>query len=188
LRRLLEHGEIEVRSNMAASGRVVGLLLLGAGLVLALLAGVWLYSGVHEGNLRSSGAVFGGILAACVVIPLVAGGVYFVFKGQAEAKDISRIAAQRRLLDIVSTRGQVSISDLVLELNSSKDKVQQDLNELVGRGLFSGYVDWSKGMLYSVEASKLQGKQTCPNCGGALALAGKGLIKCPFCGAEIFLT
>jgi ribosomal protein S27AE len=173
---------------MAASGRVVGLLLLGAGVILAILAGAWLFSGVHEGTLKSSGAVFGGILAACVVIPLVAGGIYFVFKGQAEARDISRISAQRQLLDIVQTRGQVSISDLVLELHSSKDKVQRDLEELVGRGLFSGYVDWNKGMLYSVEASKLQGRQTCPNCGGALELAGKGLIKCPYCGAEIFLS
>ena len=173
---------------MAASGRVVGMLLLAAGVVLAVLAGAWLYSGVNEGTLRSSGAVFGGILAACVVIPLVAGGVYFLFKGQAEAKDISRISAQRQLLNIVLTRGQVSISDLVLELHSSKDGVQRDLEELVGRGLFSGYVDWKQGMLYSVEASKLQGRQTCPNCGGALELAGKGLIKCPYCGAEIFLS
>ncbi len=43
-------------------------------------------------------------------------------------------------------------------------------------------------MLYSVEASKLQGQTHCPNCGGELQLAGKGLVKCPYCGAEIFLT
>ncbi len=28
----------------------------------------------------------------------------------------------------------------------------------------------------------------CPNCGGEVALGGKGLIVCPYCGAEIFLT
>ncbi len=28
---------------------------------------------------------------------------------------------------------------------------------------------------------------TCPNCGGQLELGGKGIIKCPYCGAEIFL-
>ena len=28
----------------------------------------------------------------------------------------------------------------------------------------------------------------CPNCAGELELAGKGVIQCPFCGAEVFLA
>jgi ribosomal protein S27AE len=173
---------------MAASGRLIGLLMLGAGLILGLGFWAWLIQGIREDRIQASGAIFGVILSLFLVVPLVGGGIYFLVKGQAEAKDIARVQEQRRLLDIVKTRGQVAIPDLVLELNSTRDKVQSDLNELVGRGLFSGYVDWDKGMLYSVEASKLQGQRQCPNCGGTLELAGKGLIKCPYCGAEIFLT
>jgi ribosomal protein S27AE len=122
------------------------------------------------------------------VLPLLGAGAYFLVRGRAEAGQIERVKEQRRLLDIVSTRGQVAIAELVLEMKSTRDRVQADLYDLVGRGLFSGYVDWDKGMLYSIEASKLQGRQTCPNCGGQLELAGKGLIKCPYCGAEIFLS
>ena len=170
---------------MAASGRLVGILLLGFGIVLGIGIAAWLLLG----DLDAAATVFGFvILFGCLVLPLVGGGIYFLVKGQAEAKDIARVQEQRRLLDIVSTRGQVSIADLVLEMESTRDQVQRDLYELVGRGLFSGYVDWSKGVLYSVEASKLQGQTRCPNCGGELQLAGKGLIKCPYCGAEIFLT
>ncbi|HEX5499027.1 MAG TPA: hypothetical protein VFX03_07370 [Thermomicrobiales bacterium] len=174
---------------MTVSSRVIGWLLLAAGVVIGLGIVAWLGTGMQEGTLRASGALFGGILLfIIIVIPLVAGGVFLAIRGAAEQKQLANAAQQRQLLDIVLTRGQVSIPDLVLGLNATRDQVQRDLYALVGRGLFTGYVDWSKGMLYSIEASKLQGRQTCPNCGGPLELVGKGLIKCPYCGAEIFLS
>jgi len=39
-----------------------------------------------------------------------------------------------------------------------------------------------------VESQKLTDGKKCPNCGGELAFAGKGLIECPWCGSEVFLT
>jgi ribosomal protein S27AE len=173
---------------MAASGRLIGILLIGAGLVIGVAAGSWLAANVSEGTLRGSGAAFGSVLLfGFLVLPLVAGGAFLLVRGNAEAKDLARVSEQRRLLDIVKTRGQVAISDLVLETGSTRERVQGDLYDLVGRGLFSGYVDWAKGTLYSVDARQLQGRHNCPNCGGQVELAGKGLIKCPYCGAEIFL-
>ena len=173
---------------MAASARLVGMILIGAGLFLGVVIPLWLYLSSEEGTLEGSGAVFGlALFYGVLVIPLLGGGLYFFRRGQAEATELGRVQEQRKLLGIVSTRGQVPIADLVLEMQSTRERVQNDIYDLVNRGLFSGYVDWSKGVLYSVEASKLQGSQTCPNCGGEVELAGKGLVKCPYCGAEIFL-
>ena len=175
---------------MAASGRLVGILLLGFGLILGVAIVLWLIFGVLDDKTERTGAIFGFVLLfGALVLPLVGGGIYFLVKGQAEAKDLARVKQQRLLLDIVLTRGQIAIPDLVLEMKTTRDRVQGDLYELVGRGLFSGYVDWKRGVLFSVEASQLQGRNQCPNCGGSpLELAGKGIIRCPYCGAEIFLT
>lgn len=173
---------------MNATGRTIGIILTAAALVLAIALGVWLYLGMQEGSIEGSGAAFGATLfAGVLILPLLGAGIFFIKKGSDEAKNLARVQEQRKLLDIIKTRGQVAISDLVIEMNSTTDNVKNDLYDLVGRGLFSGYVDWNKGTLYSVEASKLNGQHNCPNCGGQLELGGKGLIKCPYCGAEIFL-
>ena len=100
---------------------------------------------------------------------------------------MSEVRQQRLLLNIVQTRGQVAISDVVLEMQSTRDAVQQMLYDLVGKGLFSGYVVWDEGMLYSAQASKLRELSRCLNCNGELELGGKGVIRCPYCGTEYFL-
>lgn len=175
---------------MLASGRVTGVLLLVSGGVLGLIIAAWLVVSSREAaGGRIGGALLGGVLAlACLVLPLVGGGVFLLIRGQSEARDYAEVEQERTLLNIVETRGQVRIADLALETNTTRDQVQQYLYDLVGKGLFSGYVDWKGGMLYARQASELQGRTTCPNCGAPLELAGKGLIKCPYCGAEIFLS
>lgn len=170
---------------MVGQGRIIGGLLILAALAIALAAGAWLVINLTEGTLRASGAVFGAVLLLIVVAPLFAGGAFLIVRGQQEARQFAEVEKQRRILNMVLTRGQLRISDAALEMNLTRDQVRDYIYDLVGKGLFTGYINWNEGVLYAKEASEMRRK--CPNCGGELELAGKGVFECPYCGTEIFL-
>jgi hypothetical protein len=175
---------------MTMTGRTVGALMIGGGLLVGLVVVAWLASSLadDESSLRFSGAVFGGALLFIVlVLPLVAGGIFLYIRGAAEAKQFETAARQRKMLGVIESAGEISIADLALQVAGTRDSVRADLYDLVSKGLFAGYVDWDRGILFARQGSELHGRETCPNCGGQLSLAGKGLVRCPYCGVEIFL-
>ena len=94
---------------------------------------------------------------------------------------------QNRLAAIVLARARIRLEDLARELNAPHDLARTWIYELVKRGEFTGYINWEQGLLYSTEAQRLTETGKCPYCNGELSLAGKGMIRCGYCGSEIFL-
>ncbi|WP_420627540.1 hypothetical protein [Candidatus Leptofilum sp.] len=169
-------------------GRTLGLILIAGGIVVGIIIVVLMGIYRGEGRLTAGGMALGITLGLLVlVLPQLGFGAFLFWKGGQDTAVAARAQQQRQLLDMVKTRGQVTISDLVIKLNSDRETVQQNLYQLVGMGLFSGYVNWDEGMLYSRQANELHQLHKCEHCGGELELAGKGVIRCPFCGTEYFL-
>ena len=122
-----------------------------------------------------------------IALPLAGVGVYMIVRGQAVAQDETEAKQQRRLLDMVTTRGQVSLSAAAIELQAPRERVKNWVYRLVGLGVFTGYINWDDGTLFSAEAAQLRDLTACKKCGGNVKLAGKGVVKCPYCGTEYFL-
>jgi tRNA(Ile2) C34 agmatinyltransferase TiaS len=120
--------------------------------------------------------------------PLIGFGVFMLRQGAKEEAESAEAARQRKILDMVKAQGEVSINDVVIELQSDTQTVQNMIHRLVGMGVFSGYINWEKGTLYSAEAANLRELKQCKNCGGEIKLSGKGVVSCPWCGTEYFLT
>jgi hypothetical protein len=156
--------------------------------IAAVIAGLWLASQTASGELTTGGAVLGAALALIPVAILVGGGLYLIVLGRQQTQQASEMQTQRRLLDIVKSRGQVSVDELALELQTNIDRVRQMTHQLVGLQVFSGYVNWKEGVLYSEDAQHLRNLKQCKNCGGEIELAGKGVVACRFCGTEYFLN
>ncbi len=97
------------------------------------------------------------------------------------------LVKQRRLVAAVQAHGQANLADLASELQVPISYLKQWVMMLSSTGGFSGFIDWQSQVLASRQFEALAASPNCPKCGGVLALAGQGLIECPYCGTGIFL-
>lgn len=170
---------------MRGGGRIIGIAMMIIAVVL--LIGWSLTVITAEGN-TPGGIVLGVFLALMVCAPLAGIGFYLFRKGKQEEGEFAQVAREKKILNMVLTQGQVTVHEIVVELETPRNQVEDMIRNVVGKQLFSGAINWEKGVLYSVESQQLTDGRKCPNCGGELQFAGKGVIVCPWCGSEVFLT
>lgn len=159
--------------------RVIGVVLI----IVGLGVGMWLAVALATGS-RATGVTLGFVLFS---LPFLAVGMYLLLSSRGELRAESRADKQRAILNSVMTRGKVSIADLAIEGDLTREQVREYIYDLIGKDLFRGYVNWNAGVLVSAEAAQIQ-DGSCPSCGGGLELAGRGLVRCPYCGTETYLS
>ncbi len=159
--------------------RIIGIVLI----IVSLGVDAWLAAGLASGS-RATGVALGFVLFS---LPFLAVGIYFLLSAKGEIKAESKADKERAILNAVMTRGRVTIADLAIEGDLTREQVRDYIYDLIGKDLFRGYVNWDRGELVSAEAAQIK-DGSCPNCGGRLELAGKGLVRCPFCGTETYLS
>ena len=159
--------------------RIIGIVLI----IVSLGIDAWLGAGLASGS-RATGVALGFVLFS---LPFLAVGIYLLMSSRGEIKAESKADKERAILNSVMTRGRVSVADLAIEGDLNRDQVRAYVYDLIGKDLFRGYVNWDRGELVSAEAAQIK-EGSCPNCGGRLQLAGKGLVRCPYCGTETYLS
>lgn len=169
-----------------AQGKVIGLILVLAGLAVGLVSAVWLGTVRAAGQLDAGGFTLGLALLTVLVLPLLGVGAFLFSRGQSESRQMARVAQERKLLNMVLTRGQLSVAEAAIELDVTRDQLKDYIYDLVGKELFTGYVNWNDGILYARDAATMRTTK-CPNCGGVREIVGKGVVRCPYCGSELFL-
>jgi ribosomal protein S27E len=177
---------------MVGSGRLIGLILIAFAVACVAVAALWAFgtSSQPGSNLQTGGALLTVGLAVVVALVVAGFGVWFLMQGRTETTQFAQVEKEKRILNIVQTQGTVQLPMMAVEMNMPLDQVKSAIYDLVGKGLFTGYVDWKGGKLVSSDAAVINqavitGK--CPNCGAPQVVAGKGVIRCEYCGTEFFI-
>ena len=136
------------RKGGGVQQRSIGIVLIVVGLGVAAWLGVGLATGKSAG-----GIVLGFVLFS---LPFLAVGLYFLLQSKGEIKQQTEAEKERAVLDAVTARGRVTVPDLAIDTDSSRDDVRRYIYDLIGKGLFTGYVNWEKGELVSAEAAQIK--------------------------------
>lgn len=171
---------------MVGQGRTVALILIVIGLIILVAGGLFLISGLVEDRLRLSGFLLGVFLLVVLTLPLLGSGVFLLVRSRSEAQQFAEAEEEKKILNMVRTQGQVDVAEVAIEMNLTRDQVREYIYDLVGKGLFTGYINWDEGILYAREAAEMRSTK-CPNCGGVREFVGKGTVQCPYCGSDLFL-
>ncbi len=169
-------------------GKNAGAVLVSAGIGIGVLGVVILLAMMLFMGVGIPGFIAGLVILAIVVIPIIVAGVILRNRGEKDAAKAASAQKQRQLYEMVQARGKLTIPDAVFELGSTVDQVKEWIYNLVGLGIFNGYINWDDGVLYSAEAANLRDLSECKRCGGTVSLAGKGVSACEYCGTEYFLS
>ncbi len=172
---------------MIGSGKTIGIILIVVGLIICGVVTLFVGSGAASGQTTMAGTILG--ISAFGIIPLLlfAGvGIFLFIRGGAEEKELATVRQKERLLGLIQAQGKVTLNSIMVEQHLTREQVQNYIYELVQQGLFSGYIDWKNATFYSQDASRV-GSNKCPNCGGVREIVGKGIVKCPYCGVELFI-
>jgi hypothetical protein len=172
-------------------GRIVGIILVAAGLVIcgivSLFLGVGALAAGEGPGVSRAGAILGIALFGVVPLLILGGvGIFLVVKGGQEAIEMQDVKKKERLMGMIQAAGKVSLPNAAIELKMTRDQVKDAILELVNQGLFTGFINWQEGTFYSKDVAQMQTTK-CPNCGGEREAVGKGIVKCPYCGVELYL-
>ena len=168
----------QIGYSLTAYGMMVGgSLLIGISLFQLMQSWemVWWKEIINKGAFLLVGLLCG-----------VAGATLWMWARREEqaAKPAKKL---RSLWKLLKEQGKVKFEEIAAHLGISKAEVPRWIYRLGAAEAFTGYVDWKDGVLYSAEADLLGEGKGCPQCGGRLEPAGKGIFKCQHCGTEVFL-
>ncbi len=172
---------------MTTTGKMAGVILMVVGAVVFIVALLFVGSGYAGGQVGLPGMILGVTLFGVLPLLLFGGVGAFLFgRGRAEEQELAQVRKKERLLGLIQAQGKVALGSIMIETKMTRDEVKNAIYDLVNQGLFAGYIDWSAQTFYSEDAGRV-GSNKCPNCGGVRELVGKGIVKCPYCGVELFV-
>ncbi len=168
-------------------GKTIGIILIIAGIAVCSVASLFIGSGIASNQVQTSGAILGiGLFGVIPLLILGGVGAFLFISGSREAAEIVDVQKKERLLGMIQSAGKVSLGSVAIEMKMTQQQVKDAIFELVNQGLFSGFINWQEGIFYSKDSANV-GSNKCPNCGGIREIVGKGLVKCPYCGVELFI-
>ncbi|QPC80963.1 hypothetical protein G4Y79_14745 [Phototrophicus methaneseepsis] len=167
--------------------RLGGIILVGLGVLMTVLAGFWLAT--EASVLPVGDTLLRALLAFALIIPVILLGVYLLVRSSTQDAEVfvtSEMEQQRRLLDLLKLRGQATFDELAVALDTTEAEIIAQLQSLVHLSIFSGYVQWENGRVVAVPTQSLLNMTHCVHCQQPIHIGPATTTICTTCETEYY--
>jgi predicted PurR-regulated permease PerM len=167
------------------SGQKQGMVIIAFGFILTVIAGVTLAFLANE-ILDTLALTISAVIAFLLLAPIFGFGIYRYANSTQEAINVlaDEMEKPRQLLDILKAKGQTDIESLSRELDTSPSEIKTMIDDLSDLELFSGIINWDKGIIAIIDSSILNLMETCKNCTKPITMEEHSVTVCAHCGTE----
>lgn len=166
--------------------QIAGILLLGAGFVAAVIAGLFFALQMQSGGgigdvLNQAIWIFLGIL------PVLMGGIYLYNQSANTPVADSDVTRQLRLLDQIPLHHEVRIETLCHVLRWTDAEVEQAMSGLIEMDLFTGYWNHAQGVIVRSDQETVASWRACRVCDDPITLT-LSPVECAACATTYYVA
>jgi hypothetical protein len=167
--------------------RILGIFFTSLGLIIAVLASIGLAVQPQTLTSDAQAVLIPAIIAFVVVFVLMIIGLYFVVTTNQTAPTAPEMETPLLIVDTLRGRGQITLTDLSIELMLPAQELHIALQEITNLQIFNGYINETRGVISALDPAIIPTISRCIVCNTSLRVQAP-YTACNTCHTDYYTT
>jgi hypothetical protein len=167
--------------------KILGIFFTSLGLIIAVLASIALAVQPETLTSDAQAVLVPAVIAFVVVFALMIVGLYFVVTTNQTAPVAPEMETPLLIVDTLRGRGQMTLTDLSIELMLPAQELHTALQEITNLQIFNGYINETRGVISALDPALIPTISRCAVCNAPIRIQASHTT-CSTCQTDYYTT